>query len=83
MNRSIPLPLTGGIPQPLSDLSRCMIGAECEFTFNMSQLIPIGGSDRGQSTFKHKASSFTKLAGDPRKGVDGAVMVHALRSKSN
>lgn len=36
MNRSIPLPLTGGIPQPLSDLSRCMIGAECEFTFNMS-----------------------------------------------
>ena len=36
MNRDIPLPLTGGIPQPLSDLSRCMIGAECEFTFNMS-----------------------------------------------
>ncbi|OXC67427.1 hypothetical protein AYX13_04148 [Cryptococcus neoformans] len=67
MNRSIPLPLTGGIPQPLSDLSRCMIGAEW-------------GSDRGQSTFKHKASSFTKLAGDPRKGVDGAVMVHALRT---
>ncbi|EAL19532.1 hypothetical protein CNBG1610 [Cryptococcus deneoformans B-3501A] len=67
MNRDIPLPLTGGIPQPLSDLSRCMIGAEW-------------GSDRGLSTFKHKASSFTKLAGDPSKGVDGGVMVHALRT---
>ncbi|XAO26183.1 hypothetical protein I312_105017 [Cryptococcus bacillisporus CA1280] len=61
MNRNIPLPLTGGIPQPLSDLSRW-------------------GSDRGLSTFKHKTSSFVKLAGDPRKGVDGGVMAHALRT---
>ncbi|KIR33259.1 myo-inositol-1(or 4)-monophosphatase [Cryptococcus deuterogattii MMRL2647] len=67
MNRNIPLPLTGGIPQPLSDLSRCMIGAEW-------------GSDRGLSTFKHKTSSFAKLAGDPNKGVEGGVMAHALRT---
>lgn len=29
MNRTIPLPLTGGVPQPLTDLSDCIISAEC------------------------------------------------------
>ncbi|ODO08521.1 myo-inositol-1(or 4)-monophosphatase [Cryptococcus wingfieldii CBS 7118] len=67
LNQSTPLPLTGGIPQPLTDLSRCMIGAEW-------------GSDRGQDTFTKKTSSFAKLAGDPEKGVKGGVMAHALRT---
>lgn len=30
MNRTIPLPLTGGIPQPLTSLSQCLVAAECE-----------------------------------------------------
>ncbi|WVQ79193.1 hypothetical protein IAT38_001289 [Cryptococcus sp. DSM 104549] len=67
MNRTAPLPLTGGIPQPLIELSRCMIGAEW-------------GSDRSSSTFVHKCSSFSKLAGDPSKGIKGGVMAHALRT---
>jgi hypothetical protein len=29
MNRTTPLPLTGGVPQPLTDLSDCIISAEC------------------------------------------------------
>ena len=29
MNRATPLPLTGGVPQPLTDLSDCIISAEC------------------------------------------------------
>ena len=29
MNRFIALPLTGGIAQPLSKLSECIIAAEC------------------------------------------------------
>lgn len=30
MNRTEPLPLTGGIPQPLTRLQDCLIAAECE-----------------------------------------------------
>lgn len=30
MNRTIPLPLTGGIPQPLNSLADCIFSAECE-----------------------------------------------------
>jgi hypothetical protein len=30
MNRTTPLPLTGGVPQPLTDLSDCIISAECK-----------------------------------------------------
>lgn len=32
MNRTIPLPLTGGVPQPLTELSQCIISAECEWS---------------------------------------------------
>nr|XP_031857614.1 uncharacterized protein CI109_007009 [Kwoniella shandongensis]KAA5524686.1 hypothetical protein CI109_007009 [Kwoniella shandongensis] len=67
LNRTIPLPLTGGIPQPLTELSRCMIGAEW-------------GSDRTAATFAAKTASFARLAGDPSKGVDRGVMAHALRT---
>ncbi|WWC92787.1 uncharacterized protein L201_007746 [Kwoniella dendrophila CBS 6074] len=67
MNKTIPLPLTGGIPQPLTELSKCMIGAEW-------------GSDRTQQTFVKKTASFARLAGDPSKGVNGGVMAHALRT---
>jgi hypothetical protein len=42
---------------------------------------PLGGSDRSQETMSAKIRSFTKLAGDPTKGVQGGVMVHALRSR--
>ena len=31
MNRTTPLPLTGGRPQPLARLQDCLIGAECTF----------------------------------------------------
>jgi myo-inositol-1(or 4)-monophosphatase len=31
MNRTIKLPLTGGIPQPLNSLADCIFSAECEF----------------------------------------------------
>jgi myo-inositol-1(or 4)-monophosphatase len=31
MNRTVPMPLTGGIPQPLTELSQCLIAAECEY----------------------------------------------------
>ncbi|WWC65794.1 uncharacterized protein I303_108416 [Kwoniella dejecticola CBS 10117] len=67
MNKTTPLPLTGGIPQPLTDLSKCMIGAEW-------------GSDRTQQTFTKKTASFARLAGDPSKGVQGGIMAHALRT---
>ncbi|WRT69682.1 uncharacterized protein IL334_006672 [Kwoniella shivajii] len=67
MNRTTPLPLTGGIPQPLTDLSKCMIGAEW-------------GSDRTEQTFAKKTASFARLAGDPTKGVKGGIMAHALRT---
>ena len=30
MNRTTPLPLTGGIPQPLEELADCILSAECE-----------------------------------------------------
>lgn len=30
MNRTVPLPLTGGIPQPLNSLADCIFSAECE-----------------------------------------------------
>lgn len=30
MNRTTPLPLTGGVPQPLTELSQCILSAECE-----------------------------------------------------
>jgi len=38
------------------------------------------GSDRSHATFKAKAESFVRLAGDPVKGVEGGIMVHALRT---
>ncbi|RSH76687.1 uncharacterized protein EHS24_005435 [Apiotrichum porosum] len=67
MNRTVPLPLTGGIPQPLNSLSQCLIAAEW-------------GSDRRMETIQVKLDSFKRLNGDPNKGVDGGVMVHALRT---
>ena len=39
-----------------------------------------GGSDRGAETVQPKGNSFMKLAGDPKKGVAGGKMAHALRS---
>ncbi|KAK4688550.1 myo-inositol-1(or 4)-monophosphatase, partial [Tremellales sp. Uapishka_1] len=67
MNRTIPLPLTGGIPQPLTELSQCLTTAEW-------------GSDRSLKTITPKLNSFSKLAGDPAKGVQGGVLAHALRT---
>lgn len=67
MNRTTPLPLTGGIPQPLTALSQCLIAAEW-------------GSDRRLETINIKLRSFKRLNGDPEKGVEGGVMVHALRT---
>ena len=32
MNRTTPLPLTGGMPQPLEKLADCILSAECEWT---------------------------------------------------
>lgn len=29
MNKKSPLPLTGGVPQPLTELSQCILSAEC------------------------------------------------------
>lgn len=34
MNRTTPLPLTGGIPQPLDKLSDCIFSAECEYRWS-------------------------------------------------
>lgn len=31
MNRTTPLPLTGGVPQPLTRLKDCLIAAECTY----------------------------------------------------
>ncbi|ORY34757.1 putative inositol-1-monophosphatase [Naematelia encephala] len=70
LNGSIPLPLTGGIPQLLGDLSQCLIIAEW-------------GSDRSAETFRAKAATFVRLAGDPSKGVEGGVMAHALRTSGS
>ncbi|BEJ12390.1 hypothetical protein CspHIS471_0208500 [Cutaneotrichosporon sp. HIS471] len=67
MNRTIPLPLTGGIPQPLTQLSHCMIAAEW-------------GSDRRPDTIDVKLPNFRRLNGDPNKGILDGVMVHALRT---
>ncbi|KAK6908469.1 hypothetical protein I203_102471 [Kwoniella mangroviensis CBS 8507] len=67
LNRTTPLPLTGGIPQPLTELSKCMIGTEW-------------GGDRSQQCMAKKTESLFRLAGDPTKGVEGGRMVHALRT---
>jgi myo-inositol-1(or 4)-monophosphatase len=83
MNRTTPLPLTGGVPQPLTELSDCIISAECRLRPTCYSVTSdrIGGSDRSQETIKAKSGSFHKLAGDPTKGVKGGQMVHALRSE--
>ncbi|WOO81410.1 Protein qutG [Vanrija pseudolonga] len=67
MNRTTPLPLTGGIPQPLTQLNQCLIAAEW-------------GSERSADTMDKKINSFRKLNGDPDKGIDGGKFVHALRT---
>ncbi|KAK1924161.1 putative inositol-1-monophosphatase [Papiliotrema laurentii] len=67
MNRTTPLPLTGGIPQPLDKLSDCIFSAEW-------------GSDRSAKVLKARSESFVKLAGDPTKGSEGGKMCHALRT---
>lgn len=38
------------------------------------------GSDRNQTTINAKSNSFSRLAGDPGKGVLGGKMAHSLRS---
>jgi myo-inositol-1(or 4)-monophosphatase len=38
------------------------------------------GSDRSRETIATKSSSFSRLAGDPDKDVEGGKMVHSLRS---
>ncbi|WVW86943.1 hypothetical protein I302_108999 [Kwoniella bestiolae CBS 10118] len=67
LNRTTPLPLTGGIPQPLTELSKCMIGTEW-------------GGDRSRQCMEKKTESLFRLAGDPSKGIEGGRMVHALRT---
>ncbi|OCF43818.1 myo-inositol-1(or 4)-monophosphatase [Kwoniella heveanensis CBS 569] len=67
MNRTTPLPLTGGIPQPLTELSKCMIGTEW-------------GSHRSAHKVEQITKSLARLIGDPSKGVEGAIMTHALRN---
>ncbi|WVQ96048.1 hypothetical protein IAU59_003148 [Kwoniella sp. CBS 9459] len=67
MNRTTPLPLTGGIPQPLTELSKCMIGTEW-------------GSSRSAHKVDRITRSLARLIGDPGQGVEGAIMTHALRN---
>ncbi|KAF5312697.1 hypothetical protein D9619_002693 [Psilocybe cf. subviscida] len=60
------LPLTGS-PKPLPSLSQALIAIEW-------------GSDRVEKTINAKSSSFSRLAGDPARGVQGGRMAHSLRS---
>ncbi|KAH6916752.1 myo inositol monophosphatase [Coprinopsis sp. MPI-PUGE-AT-0042] len=60
------LPLSG-TPKPLHSLSAAAIGVEW-------------GSDRIESSMTAKATSFSRLAGDPAQGVQGGKMAHSLRT---
>ncbi|KAF8913164.1 hypothetical protein CPB84DRAFT_1841564 [Gymnopilus junonius] len=64
--KPLKLPLSGS-PKPLPSLSQALIAVEW-------------GSDRNQTTICAKSSSFSRLAGDPQKGVLGGKMAHSLRS---
>ncbi|KAL7425142.1 hypothetical protein Q5752_000830 [Cryptotrichosporon argae] len=66
MNRTTPLPLTGGIPQPLTELKQCLIYVEM-------------GSNRSAEVMEKRATATVRLAGDPNKGVEGGQMCHAVR----
>ncbi|WVR08071.1 hypothetical protein IAU60_005117 [Kwoniella sp. DSM 27419] len=66
-NRTTPLPLTGGIPQPLTELRKCMFATEW-------------GSARFKDNLDAKVTSFARLAGDPNTGVEKAIMAHAQRN---
>ncbi|KAJ2921563.1 hypothetical protein H1R20_g15530, partial [Candolleomyces eurysporus] len=59
------LPLAN--PKPLPTLNQAVIGVEW-------------GSDRCETTISAKSTSFSRLAGDPEKGVAGGRMAHSLRS---
>jgi len=64
--KALKLPLSNP-PKPLPSLSRALIAVEW-------------GSDRNQTTINAKSNSFSRLAGDPGKGVLGGKMAHSLRS---
>ncbi|SGY16024.1 BQ5605_C012g06737 [Microbotryum silenes-dioicae] len=66
LNQRIRLPLSHPKPPPLASLSDALIAVEW-------------GSDRSADIISHKASTFSRLAGDP-SSVQGGVMAHSLRS---
>lgn len=66
LNRSTRLPLSYPAHLPLRSLGDALVGVEW-------------GSDRGKEVIEKKSRSFQKLAGDPKE-IEGAVMVHSLRS---
>ncbi|SCV67533.1 BQ2448_5144 [Microbotryum intermedium] len=66
LNKTIRLPLSHPKPPPLASLSDALIAVEW-------------GSDRSAKIISHKASTFSRLAGDP-SSVQGGVMAHSLRS---
>lgn len=54
-------------PKPLPSLNQALIAVEW-------------GSDRSETTISAKATSFSRLAGNPAQGVLGGKMAHSLRS---
>lgn len=66
LNRSTRLPLSYPNYLPLNELGDSLVGVEW-------------GSDRSKKTVEAKSRSFQRLAGDPKE-IEGAVMVHSLRS---
>jgi myo-inositol-1(or 4)-monophosphatase len=76
------LPLSLSV-KPLPSLHEALIGT-LFITINAihPELVPAveWGSDRSQTAMSAKASSFSRLAGNPEQGVVGGKMAHSLRS---
>jgi len=80
---ALPLKLPLSV-KPLPSLHEALIGA-LFVTINAMhdpELVPAveWGSDRSQTAMSAKASSFSRLAGNPEQGVVGGKMAHSLRS---
>ena len=84
-----PLRLPLAPPKTLPSLSQALIGNyNPSFLGVLAHSLTISGeflgvewgSDRALDTINAKASSFSRLAGNPAQGVLGGKMVHSLRS---
>lgn len=84
-----PLRLPLAPPKTLPSLSQALIGnynpsflgvLGYSLTMSGESLAVEWGSDRTPDAIKAKASSFSRLAGNPAQGVLGGKMVHSLRS---